>query len=59
MSDERSSLTNRIASPEEAARESRHEVLRELLTDLHRRLRPTTTTEPLFAGVSDAWPAAR
>ena len=31
MSDDRSSLTNRVASPEEAARESRHEVLRELL----------------------------
>src|SRR4051794_10020948 len=31
MTDDRSSIANRVASPEEAARESRHEVLRELL----------------------------
>ena len=34
--DDRSSIANRVASPEEAARESRHEVLRELLGRLRR-----------------------
>ena len=46
MSDERSSLTNRIASPEEAARESRHEVLGELLgAYADRELPPETVAQ--------------
>src|SRR4249919_2273351 len=46
MSDDRSSLTNRAASPEEAARESRHEVLRELLgAYADRELPPETVAQ--------------
>jgi len=46
MSDERSSMTNRVASPEEAARESRHEVLRELLgAYADRELPPETVAQ--------------
>jgi anti-sigma factor RsiW len=46
MSDDRSTITNRVASPEEAARESRHEVLRELLgAYADRELPPETVAQ--------------
>jgi anti-sigma factor RsiW len=46
MSDDRSSMANRAASPEEAARESRHEVLRELLgAYADRELPPETVAQ--------------
>jgi anti-sigma factor RsiW len=46
MSDDRSSIANRVASPEEAARESRHEVLRELLgAYADRELPPETVAQ--------------
>jgi anti-sigma factor RsiW len=46
MSDDRSTMANRAASPEEAARESRHEVLRELLgAYADRELPPETVAQ--------------
>ena len=46
MNDDRSSLANRAATPEEAARESRHEVLRELLgAYADRELPPETVAQ--------------
>lgn len=46
MSDDRSSMAHRAASPEEAARESRHEVLRELLgAYADRELPPETVAQ--------------
>jgi anti-sigma factor RsiW len=46
MSDDRSTIANRAASPEEAARESRHEVLRELLgAYADRELPPETVAQ--------------
>jgi anti-sigma factor RsiW len=46
MTDDRSSIANRVASPEEAARESRHEVLRELLgAYADRELPPETVAQ--------------